>query len=160
MEYRLGDTNLEGFESVKKIKLGKGRNYCVYRDQEPYVSVEVDYYSCFSDAVIFHDYLIIGNYYEGLSVIRLEDLAVEKKDIKGYFGYFEIYDDVLYVLGCEDITAFDKHMDELWVSDFLAYDGIVCDGIDGNIMSISCEMDPPGGWVDKRIDILTGAVLK
>jgi len=161
MKYELcDDDDITDFEATKRIRLGKGRHYCVYRNESPYVSVEVDYHSCFSEAVVFHEFLLIGNYVEGLSIVHLTDLSVEKRDIKGYFGYFEITDDVLYVLGCHYVYAYDSNMNEIWVSDFLAYDGIICKRIEGNIMYLSCEMDPPGGWVDKKIDVITGAVLQ
>ena len=163
MRYKIAEAeniDCKDFENIKSICLGSGRLYYVLCDDMPYLSVEVDIFSVFSSAVIFYGYLVIGNYYDGVYIIDLNDLSVKKKDIYGYFGDFEVTENVLYVLGGENITAYDKELNEIWVSDALAVDGIVCGGIENGAMDISCEMDPPGGWVDRKIDITSGKIFR
>lgn len=162
MNYRLEETYNEEFENIKRITLGSNRtfgsdrSYYIYRDDKPYVIIGIRLFDHFSDAVLFHDHFVIGNYYEGIYIIDLPELKVIQKDISGYFGYFEIIDDDLYVLGCDNITAFDSCMNEKWVSENIAVDGVVLKETEGDSIVVSCEMDPPGGWVDKRISLSSG----
>ena len=158
MNYIVNNEYNYEFEDVKRIGIGTGKIFYVYKDDTPFLSVEVniligDY---FIDSIIFGDYLYIGNYYEGVYVINLKDFTFNRVSVDGYFGYFVKNKDCIYILGCENIIAFDIDANIVWKSDQIAVDGIVCDGIEGQIMYISCEMDPPGGWEDMKIDILTG----
>ena len=159
MTYRCEKTYNEGFENVKSIVLGSGRFYYIYRDDKPYVKIEVRLFDYFSDTVFFHDHFVIGNYEEGVYVINMPDLKVTHKEISGYFGHFEIIDDSLYVLGMNNITAFDSGMNEKWISDNIAVDGVTFYKTEGDTMIVSCEMDPPGGWIEKRISLSDGKLV-
>ena len=159
MNYRYEETYNEEFENIKRIVLGSGRSYYIYRDDKPYVIIEVRLFDFFSDTVFFHDFFVIGNNYEGVYVINMLDLKVMHKEISGYFGHFEIIDDNLYVLGCNNITAFDSCMNEKWISEDIAVDGVLLNAIEGDFVVVSCEMDPPGGWVNKRIRLSDGKLI-
>ncbi len=162
MEYEVNSKFSYDFENVKKIIIGSGRLYYVYRDNIPYVSVEVKLLDCsehFTDSIIIGDNLFIGNYYEGVYIIDLIDFQLKKIRVDGYFGYFVVNKEFVYILGCEKIIALNKDGIIIWESDYLAVDGIVCNEIEGNSMKVSCEMDPPGGWVDKKINLLNGKVI-
>lgn len=52
-------------------------------------------------------------------------------------------------------------MNILWKNAELACDGVIVHGIsdDGKNLNVSCEIDPPGGWVDKKVDITNGIAL-
>ena len=79
MEYEVNSEFSYDFENVKKIIIGSGRLYYVYRDDIPYVSVEVNLLDCsehFTDSIIIGDNLFIGNYYEGVYIIDLIDFHV------------------------------------------------------------------------------------
>lgn len=167
MNYRCEETYNEEFEYIKSIVLGSGRFYIfgsdrfyyIYRDDKPYVIIEVRLFDYFSETVFFHDYFVIGNFHEGIYVINMLDLKVIHKEISGYFGSFKIIDDVLYVLGCNNITAFDSYMNEKWISEDIAVDGVLLEEIEGDSMVVSCEMDPPGGWVTKKISLSDGKLI-
>ncbi len=159
MNYTVNNEYNYEFETVKRIGIGNGKIFYVYKDATPFLSVEVNKLiggDFFIDSIIIGDYLYIGNYYEGVYVINLKDFTFNRVSVDGYFGYFVKNKDCIYILGCENIIAFDIDANIVWKSDQIAVDGIVCDGIEGQIMYISCEMDPPGGWKDMKIDILTG----
>ena len=158
MNYIVNNEYNYEFENVKRIGIGTGKIFYVYKDDTPFLSVEVNILigDFFIDSIIFGDYLYIGNYYEGVYVINLKDFTFNRVSVDGYFGYFVKNKDCIYILGCENIIAFDIDANIVWKSDQIAVDGIVCDGIEGQIMYISCEMDPLGGWKDMKIDILTG----
>ena len=61
------------FDDAWRIELGGGDFYYIYKDHEPFlrISVPTDFHS---DAVIFHDNLVIGG--DGIFII---DLKGEKK---------------------------------------------------------------------------------
>lgn len=160
MKYHIDDPEECSIENIKKIALGTGKTYCIYSEDDPVALVEINAYGCFTDAIIFNDHAIIGNYYEGIYAISLSDLNVRNIKIKGYFGYFEINKDVLYVLGCENIVAFNPDLEQLWESDDLAVDGVICEGIEDDTMMISCELDPPGGWIGRTISLIDGRVIE
>ena len=159
MKYKVEDSIDQTFENIRNIRLGSGKFFFVYKDNDPVLSVEINTPTCFYDAIIYHDYLVIGNYLEGIYCINLNNSETKNIKVNGYFGRFEIYQGVLYVLGCEDVMAFNYNLDLLWKSDILAVDGVLCNGIEKDTMSLSCEMDPPGGWVDRKISLLDGRVM-
>ena len=161
MNYTVNDEYNYEFENVKRISIGTGKIFYVYKDDTPFLSVEVNSIigGNFVDSIILGDFLYIGNYTEGVYVINLKDFNFNTISIDGYFGYFVKDQDCIYILGCENIIAIDIDGNIVWKSDSIAVDGIVCRGIEERIMYISCEMDPPGGWEDMKIDILTGKTV-
>ncbi len=161
MNYKVNNEYNYEFENVKRINFGSGKVFYVYENETPLVSVEVNLITtdCFIDSIIVGDYLYIGNYIEGVYVINLKDFSFRNIPMDGYFGDFVKNLDSLYILGCENIIAIDIDSNIIWKSDYIAVDGIECVGIDGQIMNISCEMDPPGGWEYNKIDLLTGKTI-
>lgn len=60
--------------------------------------------------------------------------------------YFVVYKEAVYILDENGIMAFNENLDEIWRKHSLAIDGVIFqEMLDDEIMSISCEMDPPGG---------------
>ena len=161
MNYKVNNEYNCEFENVKRIGIGTGKIFYVYKDNLPFLSVEINLLigDFFVDSIIVGEYLYIGNYYEGVYVINLKDFSFNNISVDGYFGYFVKNQDYIYILGCENIIAIDIDARFVWKSDNIAVDGIVCNGIEGHIMYISCEMDPPGGWEDMKIDLLTGNTI-
>lgn len=73
--------------------------------------------------------------------------------------YFLEHEEILFAASAAGVLAFDRNMDLLWRNESLAVDGVTFGDIHGDVLEISCELDPPGGWVDKRLEILTGREL-
>ncbi len=71
-----------------------------------------------------------------------------------YYGFRN-----LYVLGMNNITAFDSCMNEKWISENIAIDGVTFNKTEGYTMVVSCEMDPPDGWITKRISLSDGKLI-
>lgn len=154
MLYKIEDNEVfDEYSNVNKIKLGSGHMVYVSCNDNPYLSVEIDGFSFFNDAVIFSDYLILGNYTNGVYIINLKKIEVQRVAIEGYFGYFELTDDILYVLGCSNILAFDRNLQLIWKSGDIAVDGITLEKIENGIITVNCEIDPPGGWIQRKIKI-------
>lgn len=149
----------DSFDNVKTLELGIGCSLYVFKNDKPYLCVKVEAFSSFTDAVIFGEHLYIGNYTNGLYIIDLKAHTVRNMEIDEYFGYFHQNADRLYVLGCSNITAFDVSSHIIWESEYIAVDGIVFNDIVNNVMYVECEMNPPGGWTERKIDIITGKII-
>lgn len=163
MEYTIlneAEKCFDDLENIKTIELGTGQNFYVLNNGKPYICLKVEAFNAFTDAVIFNDYLYIGNYYNGLYIVNLKDFTVRNIEINGYFGYFHLLNDVLYVLGCCYIIKFDSFSNIIWKSEHIAVDGILFNEIRDNVIYIDCEMDPPGGWIKRTIDAITGKEIR
>jgi len=162
MKYELINLENSIFEAddfEHEIKLGSGRYYYVLCDERPYLKVEVDLKKLFDNAIIYNDFLLVGTF-DTVYFINLLDLRITQIDVEMYFGYFVTTKDALYVLDGEGIIAFDSRMNEMWRNHSLAIDGVTFNEmINDEIMSVSCEMDPPGGWVDRKINVKQGEVI-
>ena len=145
------------FECVKKIVLGGDRLYYVLKNGDPFLCVEVDLtLSAFDTAVVFHEYLCIG-VEDKVFFIDMDSFEYRQICVQMYFGYFYVYRDMLFVLSGKGVIAFDDRIHEIWRQPMLAEDGVVAEGIvNDNILVLSCEMDPPGGWITKKINIFNG----
>lgn len=141
---------------VKKIQFGYEGFYYVLKNGDPFLRVEVDIRSLFDDAIIFNEYLCIGSR-DSVYFINMDNLECKEIEVQMYFGYFHIYNDLLFVLDGQGVIAFDNKIHELWRQTDLAIDGVVLEEIENDtVLVLSCEMDPPGGWVTRKINILNG----
>ena len=92
--------------------------------------------------------------------VSLADLQITEIEVEMYFGYFVLSKEAVYILDGSGIIAFNENLDEIWKNHSLAIDGVTFQEMLGDeIMSISCEMDPPGGWVNRKINIKTGEIV-
>ncbi|NMO14209.1 hypothetical protein HPC49_28830 [Pyxidicoccus fallax] len=121
--------------------------------------------SAFREAAIWADAGVaaIG----GGSVVLLLDLSSgeEKRRIcvPSCFGSLSLQRvegaEWLFVLGWTDVHAFTPDLKEQWVSRDLAVDGIVGGTVEGSVLHVHAEMDPPGGWFSVQLDVRTGREL-
>ena len=162
MSYRIIEediTDNKEFETIKTIQFGLGRNYDIFHHEKPYLRITVEEHSTFTDAVLFGNYLYIGDYMNGIHIINLIDFTVRNIAIDWYFGRFQKEDDVIYVLGCCNIIAFDCCSQIIWKSDDISGDGITFHKIENHIMYVDCDIDPPGNWIERKINITNGKIL-
>lgn len=147
----------EDFEH--EIEIGNDNYYYVLRDGCPHLKVEVDFRKSFDDAVIYNNYLLVGTF-DKVYFVNLTDLGVTQTDVEMYFGYFVTTKEAVFVLDGTGIIAFDTNLHEIWRNHSLAIDGVTFQEIvDDEIMIVSCEMDPPEGWIDKKINVKNGKCL-
>lgn len=64
--------------------------------------------------------------------------------------------ELLLVLGWTDIWAHDADLSLRWHARHVAVDGITFDRVDGSVLRVHAEMDPPGGWFAVSLDVATG----
>lgn len=147
----------DDFDDVNKIKLGQDRFYYVLKNGIPFLRVEVDLTSSsFDTAVVFYETLCIG-VKDKVFFINMNNFECREICVQMYFGYFYIYKDMLLVLSASGVIAFDNNMHEKWRQSELAVDGVVANEIENdNVLVLSCEIDPPGGWITRRINIFNG----
>lgn len=67
--------------------------------------------------------------------------------------------ELLLVLGWTDVRAYDPAGILRWHARNVAIDGITFDQVDGSILRLHAEMDPPGGWFAVSLDAATGREL-
>lgn len=103
----------------------------------------------------------------GGSVVLLLDLSSgePKRRIRvpSYFGALSLQRvegaEWLFVLGWRDVHSFTPDLEERWVSRDVAVDGITGGTVEGSVLYVNAEMDPPGGWFSVRLDVRTGREL-
>lgn len=142
------------------LKFGSGKHYAVRVDGRDHLRVEVDddEWNPFNDGIIWRGYFCLGTGSEIIAV-DLETLEYKRYSVDWYFGRFLEYEEILFAASAAGVLVFDKNMDLLWRNEGLAVDGVTFGGVSGNVLEISCELDPPGGRVKKRLDIQTGKEL-
>jgi hypothetical protein len=103
----------------------------------------------------------------GKSVVVLLELSsgaeLRRIDVPSHFGHVAVQrvngEEWLFVLGWRDVHAFAPNLAEQWVRRGLAVDGISGGTVEGHVLHLSAEMDPPGGWFDVQLDVCTGREL-
>ena len=60
----------------------------------------------------------------------------------------------------EQLYCFDNACELVWISDSIAVDGITIHQITDDGIEVSCEMDPPGGWVWRTLSLEDGKEYK
>ncbi|MBD5143943.1 MAG: hypothetical protein HDT22_10115 [Ruminococcus sp.] len=148
---------------IQTVSFGNGKKYFVTKNNIPYLVAQVDAISEYFDkACIFGKYLCIGT---GSSVIfvNLESLGSISMQVDFYFGYFFIHENILYIASGTGIIAVSSTLQTIWKNETLAVDGVIIHEVftqdDKQFLKISCEMDPPGHWQEKIINIQNGEVI-
>lgn len=82
----------------------------------------------------------------------------------GYLALVEVADkdsttELLLVLGWTDVRAYTADASLLWHARGVAVDGITFDALDGSVLRLRAEMDPPGGWFAVSLDVASGEEL-
>lgn len=142
------------------LEFGSGKFYTVQVDGRDFLRIEVndDGWNPFNKWAFWHGFFCLGTGNDIIAV-NLETLEYKRYSVDGYFDYFLEYGEMLFSASASGVLAFDTKMDLLWRNESLAVDGVIFGGVSDNVLDISCELDPPDGWVDKRLDIYTGKEL-
>lgn len=142
------------------LKLGSGKYYALEMNEQSFLRVEVDRddWNPFNSATVWGRFFCLGTG-SGIIFIDLNTFEYRRVEVDFYIGYFYQYDDMLFAASASGVLAFDKEMNLLWRNESIAVDGVTFRGIENGALCVSCELDPPGGWVDKRLDITNGEQL-
>ena len=142
---------------IPYMAVGYGKIYHINKDNVPYMEIETDssQWNPFNTACFFRDYFCIGN---GAAVyfVNLYTLEIKKITLDMYFGYFYYNSRYFFVTSSSQLLCFNDRCELCWQADDLAVDGVVIDEFQGDFIYISCELDPPGGWVRRKIRMDNG----
>lgn len=139
------------------LKIGSGKFYALRLHERNVLRVEVDNddWNPFNAGTVWGRFFCLGT---GSEIIIVDPNTLEYRQIKAdrYFGYFFQYGDMLFAASASGVLAFNTEMDLLWRNEDISVDGVLFHGVEDGALCVSCELDPPGGWADKRLDIVTG----
>ncbi|WP_270814620.1 hypothetical protein [Hungatella effluvii] len=160
MGYSLGQ-RVGLYNKIRRVSISNVINtdnaYTVYKEGIPFLEVMVPRcdWNPFNTAYIFMSYLCIG-LGENVYFISVETGEVKRACVPLYFGYFCKYKERLYVASGEKLYCFNYACELVWISGSIAVDGITIINITDNGIEVSCEMDPPGGWVNRILSLEDG----
>lgn len=160
MGYSLGQ-RVGLYNKIRRISISNAIHtdnvYSVYKDGVPFLEVTAPRcdWNPFNTAYIFINYLCIG-LGENVYFISVETGGVKKTNVSPYFGSFYKYKERLYIASGEHLYCFDYACELVWFSESIAVDGITIINITENGIEVSCEMDPPGGWVHRTLSLEDG----
>lgn len=67
--------------------------------------------------------------------------------------------ELLLILGWNDVHAIARDLSTRWIARDVAVDGLVFGAVDGSLLAVHAEMDPPGGWFAVTLDARDGREL-
>lgn len=142
------------------LKLGSGKYYALEMNGQSFLRVEVDHddWNPFNSATVWGRFFCLGTG-SGIISVDLNTFEYRRIEVDFYIGYFYEYGGMLFAASASGVLAFDEEMNLLWRNETIAVDGVTVGGIENGTLCVSCELDPPGGWVDKRLDITNGKLL-
>lgn len=161
MHYYLGTASAQSPGKLRQIKIGNeqddSRIYTVCQENIPCLEVQVPICSWnpFDTACIFLEYLCIG-YGDLAYFLHIETGVIKELETDLYFGYFYVDDKRLFLTSASHVYCLNANCNLIWKSPHLAIDGVVIDAVEDDCIRVSCEMDPPGGWVERCLALDTG----
>lgn len=135
-----------------------------------YVEVDKDGYitdSCFCEMLSNDEYVAILSG-QHVHIVEISSKQVKSIRLGDYVGHIysipnpastELSENFLVATYCY-VFLLNLTKGILWQSRMCAIDGVVIDNIDGDIISAQGEWDPPGGWVDFKLSLNTGVLIK
>jgi len=112
--------------------------------------------SPFTEAIAWAGFVVIG--FGGfVHLVSLGTRAASSFPMSCYFAHFYPLEDRLLVADAEYLTCIDPSGAIRWRSERLGIDGVVVTGVEGDVVRVKGEWDPPGGWRPYRIFLSTGA---
>ena len=113
----------------------------------------------FSDAVIWHDYLVIG-WGHCAYLINVDSGAVTKHSLGMYFGHIYAEENYLLIASGEQLCRIRPDGSLDWISDPLGIDGVLVHDVTDGVIRGDGEWDPPGGWSPFRLSLHDGQHAK
>jgi hypothetical protein len=158
--------------ALSQVGVGVDDVYVLFEGGHPRWQVGIGHGECASSS--FRDELVWPH--AGVAVVGggcavyVLDLATGalrlSLELDAYFGYLHLdpgepdgREESLYVLSGTEVVAFDRSLTVRWRAADIAVDGILWGGITGQVLRVSAELDPPGGWRDVYLDVRTGSVV-
>lgn len=167
------ERNTENWAGAKYIVINKKT---VAGSPDIYVGVKTDTNSnyllelhtfgecvCFSSVKVIEENVIFG-FGEYVHFFNTKTECLKSVKLDTYFGHLYVAHDFEYegedfgvlVASAKYLHRFMPSGIEVWKSSPLGIDGVTVSKIEYPIIKASGEWDPPGGWVDVKIDLESG----
>ena len=164
------DSNLPVIDICKVNKLGAPEySVLVKKNDIPTVKLQVylfDETDCFK-SIICNDETVVIGCGEKVHFYSIGSNLVKTIKLNDYFGY--LYSDKgieennfkhhLYIASGLKLYKYKADGAKVWESDYLAVDGVILGNIDSGVIVCRGEQDPPGGWVEYKLDESTGKII-
>lgn len=165
MKYSLGDPAGVGQPGVRHVVAaggaGAGNTYTVYKDGIPYLEAALPlcgWNRSFQAACLFREYLCVGME-DRVYFVSIETGGIREMQVALYFGQFREQGERLYIASGESLYCLDRDCNPVWTAGSIAVDGIRILEMEDGAIRVLCEMDPPGGWVERWISLEDGSLL-
>jgi hypothetical protein len=115
--------------------------------------------SPFKDVIVRNNLLAIGHQGHFYLYDFLENTRLLVLELDGYFGHLYVNENLFYITSAGSIYCIDEKGNLIWQSSSLGVDGILIERFSENKIYGSSECDPPGGWQEFVLDIVTGELI-
>ena len=168
LNWRFAHTHESEWSSRPTVQLGPASlgspwaYLLICRGEDPWLRVclELDEheYPHLEECLLWRSALWVGY---GGRVCRIdpESLVVRQHRLSWYFDQFYPLEDSLLVCSASHLTRLDPDGNLLWTSPEIGLDGVLVSNVQDGIIEGQGEYDPPGGWVDFRLDLNRGELL-
>ncbi len=79
---------------------------------------------------------------------------------RGFFSsVFVLAAETKYISSSSRLFCFDSDCELVWKSEEIAVDGVIVNDFSETALSVSCETDPPGGWISCQLSLYNGELL-
>lgn len=146
---------------IHRLHIGYGKIYYINKNNIPYLEIEIsdDSKNPFDMVFLFGNYFCIGQGNKAY-FIDLLTYGVKELDFDWYFAYFYEYNGALYIASDSRLFRLDSKCNFIWKSDKIAIDGVIVDRFSEDVIYVSCEMDPPGGWITRNLSVSSGQEIE
>ena len=148
-------------QSTRRLTAGGfGKVYYIASDGIPFLEIETNpnSWNPFNAAWFFQQCFCIGSGNE-VYFIHLQTGKIKTVSCDMYFGSFHIHKDRLYIASSSRLFCFDSDCELVWKSEEIAVDGVIVNDFSETALSVSCETDPPGGWISCQLSLYNGELL-
>jgi hypothetical protein len=116
--------------------------------------------SPFKEAAIEGNLLLVGHeeHFYIYDIVKKQNIIT--LEMSGYFSNFYIQDEFFYVADAGSLFCLNEKGNVIWRSTHLGIDGVLIEKFTENEIHGSGEWDPPGGWVDFKLDLITGEKIE
>jgi hypothetical protein len=110
----------------------------------------------FKQAAIDGNLLLVGHEEHFYLYDLVSKQNIVALSMSGYFSNFYIQNEYFYVSDAGSLFCLNKKGNVIWKNANLGIDGVIVEKFTEEEIHGSGEWDPPGGWVDFKLDLRTG----
>ncbi|UPT66264.1 MAG: hypothetical protein M0D57_17570 [Sphingobacteriales bacterium JAD_PAG50586_3] len=118
-------------------------------------------YHCspFKEAAIIDNVIGVGHEARFYMLNLADNKLLCKLEVDGYFGHIYTNNGLFYVADASYLHCINTKGEAVWKSNPLGIDGVIVEDFDETFISGAGEWDPPDGWRDFKLDLVTGKII-